>query len=272
MTNERSVPSKPEKTKPEQPIDGKAISTFEKENLSVDSDVESSHEAIRREKGEPAEGMEPLPVKLVLGLFVLLMWGGWYLGKYDAGFAVNRIDGPMAFIGEGGPAKSEPAKLDPLVVGKRIYNSCMSCHQPDGNGKGAFPPLNKSEWIDDPPEVFAAILLSGIKGPLEVNGKMYNAEMPAWGRQLNDFEIAAVMSYVRSNWDNSASAVSEELVANVRSKQARSRAWSMEELLQLRQSMEAESSATEPIAPATEEAEETTEQAEEPVDPAKAAA
>lgn len=197
-------------------------------------DIERLHAPIMREKLEPREGFQPIPMTLLFGLFVLLMWGGWYLGEYDADFQPQKLDGPKAFVINESSTTSEPIKLDPLVVGKRIYNNCVACHQADGNGNATYPPLNKSDWVNGRPEVFAGILLHGIKGPFEVNGRQYDNEMPPWGARLTNFEIAAVMSYVRSNWENSTIAVDESLIKEIRKSVERSGHWTMKELVEFR--------------------------------------
>jgi mono/diheme cytochrome c family protein len=54
-----------------------------------------------------------------------------------------------------------------------------------------------------------------MKGPIEVKGEAYNSEMPQHSF-LNDDQIAKVLTYVRSSFGNTASAVSAEEVAKVR--------------------------------------------------------
>lgn len=190
-----------------------------------------------REKAEPRKGFQPIPMTLLVCLFALLMWGGWYLGEYDADFAPNRLDGPAAFVTRQAATNAEPVKLDPLAVGKRLFNNCVTCHQSHGNGTGTYPPLNKSEWVNGRPEVFAALLLHGINGPFEVEGRTYDAEMPPWGAKLTNFEIAAVMSYVRSNWDNNSEAVDETVVEEVRKSVKRREPWTMDELIKFRDTL-----------------------------------
>ena len=63
------------------------------------------------------------------------------------------------------------------------------------------------------------IILEGMEGPIEVNGKQYSAVMPQHNF-LSDKEIADVLTYIRSDFGNSASPVSEEEVANLRKKPA----------------------------------------------------
>jgi cytochrome c oxidase subunit 2 len=74
--------------------------------------------------------------------------------------------------------------------GEKVYAAnCAACHQPNGKGAGAFPALDGSKVVNGPKEGQQKILL---------NGK--NA-MPKWN-QLNDVELAAVMTYTRNTWGN----------------------------------------------------------------------
>lgn len=239
--------------------DPKSLQTIEQVDENRDPqepDVEQLHAAIMREKLEPQEGFQPIPMTLLFGLFVLLMWGGWYLGEYDADFKPQNLDGPKAFEVGDTSTSAEPVKLDPLVVGKRVYNNCVTCHQSHGNGNISYPPLNNSQWVTGRPEVFAAILLHGITGPFEVNGRKYQNEMPPWRGRLTDFEIAAVMSYVRQNWDNNTDAVDERLVKEIRKSVRRSEHWTMEGLIEFRDTLpppsESEKSAATSEQPETE--------------------
>jgi nitrite reductase (NO-forming) len=45
------------------------------------------------------------------------------------------------------------------------------------------------------------IVLNGLAGPLTVNGKAYNSVMPPMS-QLNDDELANILTYVIHSWDN----------------------------------------------------------------------
>ena len=74
--------------------------------------------------------------------------------------------------------------------GEKVYAAnCAACHQPNGKGAGAFPALDGSKVVVGAKEGQYKILL---------NGK--NA-MPKWN-QLNDVELAAVMTYTRNAWGN----------------------------------------------------------------------
>lgn len=101
--------------------------------------------------------------------------------------------------------------------GKTVYATCQACHQADGNGlPGAFPPLAGSEWVNGPVENLIRIQLRGLTGPITVKGQQFNSVMPP-NATMSDDEIAAVLTYVRSNFGNSSSAVTPEQVKALRS-------------------------------------------------------
>ena len=175
------------------------------------------HEPVVREHTRPKEGREPTPLWLLFFYLLIMGIGGWYLGMYSGAFRRDIYNEDPAVLAErakrGG---GEPKEIDPMVLGKRVYARCSSCHQADGQGLAeTYPPLAGSDWVTGPPEVFAGILIRGIQGPLEVKGVTYNEEMPAWSNLSNE-DLAAVMTYVRGSWDNSATAVQPPLVERVR--------------------------------------------------------
>ena len=59
------------------------------------------------------------------------------------------------------------------------------------------------------------IVLNGLSGPVKVNGKEFNSVMPPMS-QLNDDEVANILTYVRNAFGNSGDAVSRAEVANKR--------------------------------------------------------
>ncbi|WP_353268855.1 cytochrome c [Gemmatimonas sp.] len=103
--------------------------------------------------------------------------------------------------------------------GEEIYGRCMACHQATGAGMpGAFPPLAGSEWVTGPSSRPIAILLHGLQGEITVKGEKYNSMMMAYGTSvpMSDDEVAAVLTYVRSSFGNSAPPVTPAEVAKVR--------------------------------------------------------
>jgi len=55
-------------------------------------------------------------------------------------------------------------------------------------------------WLPTPKRAIS-IALNGLSGPLTVNGKTYNSVMPPMS-QLNDDEIANILTYVTHAWGN----------------------------------------------------------------------
>lgn len=121
--------------------------------------------------------------------------------------------------------------------GQALYGRCAACHQPNGAGlAGAFPPLSASEWVTGNPEVPIRVVLHGLQGEINVAGSTYNSVMLPYGGtgEMNDAEVAAVLTYVRSSFGNSASAVTADEVAAVRAATSgRTTPWTAEELKSL---------------------------------------
>ncbi len=95
--------------------------------------------------------------------------------------------------------------------------------------EGAFPPLAGSKWLTGNPDVPIAIVLHGLQGEIEVNGKTYNGAMQAWG-MLPDEDVAAVLTYARQAWGNSAGPVTAAQVKAIRDKAGSRAAWTADEL------------------------------------------
>ena len=114
-----------------------------------------------------------------------------------------------------------------MEAGKEVYmkaatggGMCFTCHQPNGEGlAGQFPPLAGSDWVLGDKERLIKISMYGLMGEIDVNGVKYNNVMAPPGippGSLSDVQIANVLTYIRNDWGNSASAVSAEEVATVR--------------------------------------------------------
>ena len=125
-------------------------------------------------------------------------------------------------------SSSAPQWLQEQIdTGKEIYmkaapggGMCFTCHQQNGEGlAGQFPPLAGSDWVLGNKERLIKISMYGLMGEIEVNGVKYNNVMAPPGippGSLTDDQIANVLTYIRNDWGNSASAVSAEEVATVR--------------------------------------------------------
>jgi len=104
--------------------------------------------------------------------------------------------------------------------GKLVYDAlCLNCHQPEGKGlPGIYPSIAASDWAAGTPERLIKMLLHGLSGPIRVNGEEFKqlALLPMPPMGLNDQQMADVLSYVRANFSNKATAVSPEQVKAVR--------------------------------------------------------
>ena len=86
----------------------------------------------------------------------------------------------------------EQAEL--MARGEKIYaGNCAACHQANGMGlPGAFPAINGSKVATGPVDAHIALVMNGRPG----------TAMAAFGGQLSDVDIAAVVTYQRNAWDN----------------------------------------------------------------------
>ena len=110
--------------------------------------------------------------------------------KYSAWVAEQKTK--MAAVAD------DPSKvwtLDELKTrGEAVYTqNCAACHQPTGKGlPPAFPALDGSKIATGPKDGHLGIVLNGKAG----------TAMAAFGKQLSDAEIAAVVTYERNAWGN----------------------------------------------------------------------
>lgn len=131
------------------------------------------------------------------------------------------------------PAVSVAASDVMADDGEQIYNTrCISCHQMNGQGvPGTFPPLNGTKWVTGDKGRLIRLLLDGMDGRMEVKGRTYSGSMPPWGGALDDEGIAAISTYIRSNFGNEAAPVTPDEVAKVREATAdRNGPWTADEL------------------------------------------
>lgn len=121
--------------------------------------------------------------------------------------------------------------------GGQIFSTyCAACHGQNGEGalNGQFPPLAGSPWVAGNPDRAIKVVLAGLHGEVQVNGKTWNLEMPPQGAALPDDQIAAVLTYVRRSWGNTGDAVDAERVKTVRAATSnRTQPWTAAELLKL---------------------------------------
>jgi mono/diheme cytochrome c family protein len=98
--------------------------------------------------------------------------------------------------------------------GMTIYNdNCLSCHMEDGSGGQLLnPPLINSKTIQGEKSRLIRIILDGMNEPIEIDGVIYRSPMPDL-KYLSDQQIADVLTYIRSSFENRATPISREEVA-----------------------------------------------------------
>jgi len=86
--------------------------------------------------------------------------------------------------------------------GKEIYQDfCVQCHLDNGKGvPGTFPPLAKSDYLQNNIEASIRGIKYGQRGKITVNGIDYDGIMSHQG--LVDEEVADVMNYILNSWGN----------------------------------------------------------------------
>ncbi len=178
-----------------------------------------------------------MPLVLLFVFSAFIFFAGTYLNRYSGHFSPEIFDERQA----PGGAVVEAPKIDPVVLGKKQYAlACVTCHMPTGQGlPGVYPPLVESEWVTGSEERLIAILLHGLKGPVTVKGQTYSvAAMPAFGQvagggyNWSDEKIAAVLTYIRQEWGNTAGAIETAAVTAFRERGDR-KEWTEAELLKL---------------------------------------
>jgi mono/diheme cytochrome c family protein/type II secretory pathway pseudopilin PulG len=125
---------------------------------------------------------------------------------------------------------------DSMSKGQAIFQKiCMACHQPTGEGKeGVGPPLAGSEWVNAPSgERLVRIVLNGLTGPIQVQGKTWNLVMPPWRENLDDEQIAIVLNYIRAQWGGEGAAPIKPDVAAVARQESHPKPETSEELLRI---------------------------------------
>ena len=113
------------------------------------------------------------------------------------------------------PANAEsPA----MTAGQAIYrDQCSACHGIDGRGVAMlFPSLAQSSLAhaSDPTSAIRLVLRGGRS--VATSAEPTAPGMPPFGWQLNDDQVAAVLTYVRNAWQTAAAPVSAETVGRAR--------------------------------------------------------
>jgi len=115
------------------------------------------------------------------------------------------------------PAPPAPdAKV--MAMGEAIYvDQCATCHAVDGKAVPAFfPPLPGAAVTQSTdPTTVIRFILSGTQ-TVATDARPTPLSMPSFGWKLSDAQVAAVATYVRNSWGNSAPVVSASEVGKLR--------------------------------------------------------
>lgn len=140
---------------------------------------------------------------------------------------IDKLEKLFTWTGKPKPTSlisEEKQEIDAIVLasGRQQYiNLCAGCHGSQGEGVSRFaPPLQHSEWVTGEEYKLGMILLHGIEGAITVNGKTYDIpdilpNMPSFST-LQDKDIAAIATYIRNSWGNSASPISPRTISGIR--------------------------------------------------------
>jgi mono/diheme cytochrome c family protein len=125
--------------------------------------------------------------------------------------------GETAYAYDGSTAAALLSGRDEAPGSALYASNCQSCHRETGAAAPPFVPA-----LAGNPTVLAAdaaslinIVLNG-SAPLVVKGRPDAYRMPQFREQLNDQQIAEVVSFMRSGWGNRATAVTAHDVAELR--------------------------------------------------------
>ena len=109
------------------------------------------------------------------------------------------VDGKKKLMAAAADDPNKTYTMDELKSrGEKVYAAnCVACHQATGKGTPpAFPALDGSKVVTGEKAKQIEVLLNGVVK----DGKP--TAMAAFGKQLNDVEIAAVVTFTRNNWGN----------------------------------------------------------------------
>jgi mono/diheme cytochrome c family protein len=118
------------------------------------------------------------------------------------------------------PEQVTGARVDQVIAqGKKLYEAnCVDCHGGDGKGlPPAYPPLagNRALTMESSVNAIRIVLNGGFPPGTAGNPRPYG--MPPYSHVMDDYEVAAVVTYLRNSWGNRAAPVTASEVNRYRS-------------------------------------------------------
>jgi mono/diheme cytochrome c family protein len=115
-----------------------------------------------------------------------------------------------------GPSEAQTEAM--MKTGAKVYTDhCEACHQAKGQGVAhIYPPLanNGSIAMTSPVNSIRIVLNGGFAPSTEGNPRPYG--MPPFYQDLNDEQVAAVVTFIRQSWGNHAPPATPAEVARAR--------------------------------------------------------
>ncbi|HKU80856.1 MAG TPA: cytochrome c [Candidatus Tumulicola sp.] len=183
-----------------------------------------------------AESSGPVPVWTWVFFAIIAAWAAWYGLEYfktpeafaktptyapnpalavaNAPAGASQAQTPAPVAAQAGVGSKNVAGFDYAATGARVYAAnCQACHGADGSGvAGTFPPLAGDPVVNgSDADAHVRIVLHGLSGKT-IGGTHYAAQMPPFGAQLTDEEIAAVIDHERTSWGNHGPTITPEEV------------------------------------------------------------
>jgi mono/diheme cytochrome c family protein len=132
---------------------------------------------------------------------------------------LNAIAGYLKSLPGKGDAPAALSQSDPaMIAGAAVYrDQCSACHGLDGKGVAElFPSVANSAMVrSDDPTTSIRIVLRGARS-VGTNAQPTAPGMPSYSRQLDDSQVAAVLTYIRNTWGSAAAPLKADDVARVR--------------------------------------------------------
>ncbi len=189
------------------------------EGKASDESIVKTHARIRR---EPSNG-SPVLFFTSLALITVLVFSWFYLRRYMGEkepqmYLHERED--IALYRDWQDRPRGPIVYDYYAIGEKLYTqmACVGCHQANGEGlAGQFPALAGAKYVThEDPALPTKVILAGLTGPVTVKGNEFNGVMVAFGAGMTDVQVAGIVTYIRKNWGNETSEVTNDQVAAIR--------------------------------------------------------
>ncbi len=111
-------------------------------------------------------------------------------------------------VGKTVPKTGQPSQPGAAQPGLALYKQyCLTCHQADGGGVPRLnPSLRGTDWVTGDKTRLINVLLKGLQN-VEIDGETYDNVMPAHDF-LTDQQLADLLTYLRTNFGNTAAPIS----------------------------------------------------------------